>query len=125
MSDPDDRQDFSARRGCVWAPALILALAVLIATLALVAQHRLPFHLGSPTTPSFVPTQQPRWPGCQNASAQENYQRRRAEDDPESGLRQVAPRRHSRELAGDEFEIAFDQGEVGGFKPARAGIVVS
>jgi hypothetical protein len=38
---------------------------------------------------------------------------RRAEDDPESGFRQIAARRHSRELAGKKFEIAFDQGEVG------------
>jgi len=108
MSDPDDRQDFSARRGCLWAPALILALAVLVATLALVAQHRLPFHLGSPTTPSIFPTQQPRWPGCQNASPQENY-RRWYRDRP----REIGPCRHPHELAGDEFEMVFDQSEVG------------
>src|SRR5258708_40197293 len=57
MSDADHGQDFSPRRGWVWAPALILALAVLVATLALVAQHRRPFHLGSPPPPSVVPTQ--------------------------------------------------------------------
>jgi hypothetical protein len=28
MSDPNHRQDFSARRGCVSAPVLIIALAV-------------------------------------------------------------------------------------------------
>jgi hypothetical protein len=45
-----------ATRLCL-APALMLALTVLVATLALVAQHRLPFHLGSPPMPSVVPTQ--------------------------------------------------------------------
>jgi hypothetical protein len=38
MSDPnDDQQDFSPRRGCVTGPALILALAVLMAALILIA----------------------------------------------------------------------------------------
>jgi len=51
MSDPnDDQRDFSPRRGCVWAPALILALAVLIAALILIAQHRFPFQSSPPTT---------------------------------------------------------------------------
>jgi hypothetical protein len=36
-----------------------------------------------------------------------------AEDDPERGLRQLATSRQSRELAGDSFEIAFEQGEIG------------
>jgi len=36
---------------------LILALVALIAALALVAQHRTPFHLGPPPAPSVVPTQ--------------------------------------------------------------------
>jgi hypothetical protein len=38
---------------------------------------------------------------------------RRAEDDPESGFREIAALRHSCELAGEKFEIAFDQSEVG------------
>jgi hypothetical protein len=38
---------------------------------------------------------------------------RRTEDDPERRLCQIAPGRHASELAGDEFKIAFDQGEVG------------
>jgi hypothetical protein len=58
MSDHgDDPRDFSARRGCVWAPGLILALIVLIATLVLVAQHRTPFQTDSWVTPPIVPTQ--------------------------------------------------------------------
>jgi hypothetical protein len=38
---------------------------------------------------------------------------RRRDDDPERGLRQVTPRRQPGELAGDEFEIALDQREIG------------
>lgn len=38
---------------------------------------------------------------------------RRAEDDPESGLREITARRLLGKLAGDEFEIVFDQSEVG------------
>jgi hypothetical protein len=38
---------------------------------------------------------------------------RRAEDDPESGFREITARRHSRELTGEKFEIAFDQSEIG------------
>jgi hypothetical protein len=38
---------------------------------------------------------------------------RRAEDDPERCFRQIAAGRHSRKLAHDDFEIAFDQGEAG------------
>jgi RimJ/RimL family protein N-acetyltransferase len=37
----------------------------------------------------------------------------RAEDDPERGLRQLATGRHVSELAGDDFEIAFEQGKIG------------
>jgi hypothetical protein len=40
-------------------------------------------------------------------------ERRRRDDDPERGLRQIATGRDAGELAGDEFEMAFDQGEVG------------
>lgn len=40
-----------------------------------------------------------------------NY--RRAEDDPKRCPSQLAARRHPRELAGNEFELAFDQGKVG------------
>lgn len=36
-----------------------------------------------------------------------------AEDDPERRFRQVAAGRQARELAHDDFEIAFEQGEVG------------
>jgi hypothetical protein len=38
---------------------------------------------------------------------------RRAEDDPERCSRQLTARWHLRELAGDTFELAFDQGEIG------------
>ena len=38
---------------------------------------------------------------------------RRAEDDAERGLREIAARWLLRELAGNEFKLAFDQGEVG------------
>jgi hypothetical protein len=38
---------------------------------------------------------------------------RRAEDDPERRFREIAAGRHSRELPHHEFEIAFEQGEVG------------
>jgi hypothetical protein len=38
---------------------------------------------------------------------------RRAEDDPEGGLREIAARRLLGKLASDEFEVAFNQGEVG------------
>jgi hypothetical protein len=41
----------------------------------------------------------------------DNHSRRRY--DPERGLRQIATGRDAGELAGDEFEMAFDQGEVG------------
>jgi hypothetical protein len=48
-----------------------------------------------------------------------------AEDDPECRLRQIAARRSFGQLAGDEFEIAFDQSEIGGSaadtKPFREG----
>jgi hypothetical protein len=37
---------------------------------------------------------------------------RRAEDDPECGLREIAAHRLLGKLGGDEFEIALDQGEV-------------
>jgi hypothetical protein len=50
MSDPDSHRDFSARRGCVWAPALIIALIILIVVAVLVAQHRHPFQTKSPHT---------------------------------------------------------------------------
>jgi hypothetical protein len=40
-------------------------------------------------------------------------QHRRAENDPESGFRQVAARRHSRELAHHELQIVFDPGPPG------------
>jgi hypothetical protein len=40
-------------------------------------------------------------------------ERRGRDDDPERGHRQVPPRRQSSELAGDEFEIALDQREIG------------
>jgi hypothetical protein len=36
-----------------------------------------------------------------------------AKDNPESGFREIVARRLLGELAGDEFEIAFDQGEIG------------
>jgi hypothetical protein len=38
---------------------------------------------------------------------------RRAEDDPEGGLREIAARRLPGKLARDEFKVAFDQSEVG------------
>ena len=38
---------------------------------------------------------------------------RRAEDDAERGPREIAARGRLRELAGNEFKLAFDQGEVG------------
>ena len=44
LSDPDSPRDFSPRRGCIWAPALVLALAILIAVGVLFAQHRFPLH---------------------------------------------------------------------------------
>jgi hypothetical protein len=43
----------------------------------------------------------------------ERREDRRAEDDSERGLRQIAARRLVRKLPRDEFEIAFDQSEVG------------
>jgi len=58
MSGDDHQQDFSARRGCVWAPGLILVFAVLIAVLVLITQHRTPFHTGSHVTPAIVPGQE-------------------------------------------------------------------
>jgi hypothetical protein len=43
MSDSDDDpQNFSPRRGCLWGPGLILALAALIAALILIAHYRFP-----------------------------------------------------------------------------------
>ena len=36
----------------------------------------------------------------------------RAENDPESGFREIAACRHSGKLAGDEFEVAFNEREV-------------
>jgi hypothetical protein len=38
---------------------------------------------------------------------------RRAENDPERGLCEIAARRPIGELAGNEFELAFNQREVG------------
>ena len=38
---------------------------------------------------------------------------RRAEDDPERSLREIAAGRHAGELAGEEFEMIFDHGEIG------------
>jgi hypothetical protein len=43
----------------------------------------------------------------------ESRKYRRAEDDPKRCPRQLAARWHPRELAGNEFEMACDQGEVG------------
>jgi hypothetical protein len=43
----------------------------------------------------------------------ERREDRRAEDDSERGLRQIAARRLVRKLPRDEFEMAFDQSEVG------------
>ncbi len=40
------------------------------------------------------------------------------DDDPERCLRQIAPGRDACELPGDEFEMAFDQGEVRSCLPA-------
>jgi hypothetical protein len=40
-------------------------------------------------------------------------ERRRAEDDPQRGLRQLAPRRHPREPGMDCLELVLDDGEVG------------
>jgi hypothetical protein len=51
MSDREHLGNFSARRGCVRAPLLIILLAALIAAIVLIAQHRFPIH----TSPS-VPT---------------------------------------------------------------------
>ena len=48
-----------------------------------------------------------------NNPNEQGRQDRRAEDDPERRFRQIAAGRHSRELTGKKFEIAFDQGEVG------------
>jgi len=57
MSGPDDPQDFSPRRGGVWAPALILALAILIAAISLVAQHRFWLQTNPPVPARTTPTQ--------------------------------------------------------------------
>ena len=43
----------------------------------------------------------------------EDHERRRRNDDPERGFRQIAPRRQPRELAHNELQIAFDHCEVG------------
>ena len=53
MSDPDYKQDFSARGGCVWAPGLVLALVAVIAALVLIARHRTPFRTGPHVTPAI------------------------------------------------------------------------
>jgi hypothetical protein len=56
MSDPkQNRQDFSPRRGCIWAPALLLALAILIAALILIAQYRFPFQTSPPVPQRAAP----------------------------------------------------------------------
>jgi hypothetical protein len=57
MSDTDHKRDFSARRGCIWAPGLILILVMVIATLVLIAQHRTPYHTGPHVTPGIFSTQ--------------------------------------------------------------------
>jgi hypothetical protein len=61
MSDPEYQPDFSARRGCVWAPLLFVALLVLIAAITLFAQHRVPVQTSPPvpakTAPALTPSQ--------------------------------------------------------------------
>jgi hypothetical protein len=57
MSDPGDPRDFSARRGCVWGPALIIALAILIALGVFIAQHRFPFQTTPPIPARTAPAQ--------------------------------------------------------------------
>lgn len=51
MTGPEHPGDFSARRGCVRTPFLVIVLAALIAAIVLIAQHRFPLRT-SPSVPS-------------------------------------------------------------------------
>jgi hypothetical protein len=71
--------------------------------------------------PSHVQTQENGDPGFRDTTPnlmpndpnEQGREYRCAEDDPKRGFRYVCRHRHPRELAGEGFEIAFEQSEVG------------
>jgi len=51
--------DFSAKRGCVWAPGLILLLLVIVITGVLVGLYRWSHHMVPAPPPSLSPSSPP------------------------------------------------------------------